>query len=350
MRRAAAALTAAAVAAVTVLPAPAVADDGQRLLERAVRASRELAYTGLMTIASFSDRGPQLTEVEVTRGRDGGLRVARGDAWEVGRRGEEAFLRQPRTGTLLRLGGVEALAFDPERLAEKYEILTGDVRRLDTGPARMVVLRERATDVDRERLYLDEDSGLVVRRETFSLAGDPVRVAAFTALEVTDLAVPALEVGEDEDEQRRTLSPLDLERLESDTFVVPSHLGAGYRLTAGYVVDRATVPTRHLVYSDGLYTLSLYQQQGRLATHAVEGATRLVTERGGQVWRWPGSEPRRIVWAGDGITFTVLSDAPTDELLTAIADLPHDPPPSILVRLGRGLSRVGEWLWPFGRG
>lgn len=349
MRRAAAAVTAVAVAAATALQTPAVATDGVELLERAAAASRELAYTGRMTIASFSDRGPQVTEVEVTRGRDGGLRVGRGDVWEVGRRDGEAFLRQPRAGTLLRLGGVEPQAFNPERLTRKYEVLSGGPRDLDTGPALIVQLQQRDTGVVRERLFVDEVSGLVVRRETFSLAGDPVRVAAYTALEVTDLAVPALEIGDGEEEQRRTLSPLDLERLESDTFVVPSSLGAGYALTAGYVVDRATVPTRHLVYSDGLYTLSLYQQQGRLATHAVAGATRLVTEAGGQVWRWPGTEPRRIVWAGDGITFTVLSDAPTDELLAAIADLPHDLPPSILVRLGRGLSRVGEWLWPFGR-
>jgi sigma-E factor negative regulatory protein RseB len=90
--------------------------------------------------------------------------------------------------------------------------------------------------------------------------------------------------------------------------------------------------------------LSLFQQPGRLAPAAVDGAATLRTADGGAVWRWPGSEPRQVVWQGGGHVFTALSDAPTDEILEVVAGLPADPPPSILTRLRRGLDRMGTWL------
>jgi hypothetical protein len=55
---------------------------------------------------------------------------------------------------------------------------------------------------------------------------------------------------------------------------VPDELPAGYVRVGGNEVEQASVPTLHLIYSDGLYALSLYQQQGRLAASAVDGAER----------------------------------------------------------------------------
>lgn len=320
---------------------------GIEVLERVVEASRRAAYEGRVVLASFTERGPAVSEIGITQGVDGELRVTRGETWELGRVAGEGYLRSS-PDTLLRLSGVERTPFDLERLLRKYAPRLRDERDLETGPAMLVDLTERETGVRRERLYVDEETGLVVRRETFDSEGGPVRVMAFTRLDPRDTEVVRPD-GEGLEVERRALAPVDREALRDEGFVIREDLPAGFVLVEGHEVEDASVPTLLLIYSDGLYSLSLYQQQGRLATSAVDGAVRLTTDDGGNVWRWPGSEPRRVVWTGDRLTFTALTDAPTDELLTAVSGLPTSGSGSILDRLSRGLSRVGEWLTTMNR-
>ncbi|MFA9444364.1 hypothetical protein [Egicoccus sp. AB-alg6-2] len=332
----------------TVDPPAADRGDGIAWLERALAASRDVPHTGRLLVVSFSREGPQLTEVEVTRGVDGGLTVVKEGGWEVGRVGEEAFLRS--SGTLLRLGGIErGSSVDLDRLADKYAVTSdAEPARLDTGPARVLRLREHGGEHDREVLYLDVDTDLIVRRETFGMDGEPMRVVAYTALEVVDARVVAPDP-EGLEVEAFSLTAGDLAGFQARGFVAPDALPAGYRLLGGFERPEASVPTMHLVYGDGLYTLSVFEQQGRLSPAALEGASLLPSPTGGAVWRLPGSEPRRVIWRGDGRTFTAITDAPVDELLTVVAGLPNDPAPSMLGRLTRGIGRVGRWLWPLDR-
>ena len=323
-------------------------EPGMVLLERAVAAARDVPHHGRLLVASFSREGPQLTEVHVTRGVDGGMTVTKEDGWEVGRVGEEAFLRS--SGTLLRLGGMErGSTVDLERLGAKYAVtVDAEPTMLDTGPARVLRVQERAGERDREVLYLDAETDLIVRRETFDTDGEPLRVVAYTSLEVVDARVVApdpdgLEV------EAFSLAPADLAAFRDLGFVAPEELPAGYRLLGGFERSEASVPTLHLVYGDGLYTLSVFEQQGRLAQQALDGAALLRAPDGVTVWRLPGSEPRRVIWRGGDRTYTAITDAPVDELLAVVTGLPNDPAPSMLGRLTRGIGRVGRWLWPLDR-
>ncbi len=342
-------------AALADAPARERADDpgGERAgvlaLERVVEASQQAAYHGEVVLASFSERGPAVSEISLTQGLDGELRVTRGDSWELGRVAGEGYLRSS-PDTLLRLSGVERTPFDLDRLLRKYSLRLGGERDLETGPATVVELTERSSGALRERLYIDEETALVVRRETFDPEGEPVRVMAFTRIDPQESDAEMTRPDDDDFEvERRALTPADSEVLREEGFIILDELPAGFALVEGHEVEDAAVPTLHLVYSDGLYALSLYQQQGRLATSAVDGAVRLTTDGGGHVWRWPGSEPRRVVWTGDRLTFTALTDAPTEELLTVASGLPTSSSGSILDRLSRGLSRVGEWLTTMNR-
>jgi hypothetical protein len=315
-------------------------------LDRAVEVARTLRYRGSLTVASFGRGGPQVTTVDVARAADGRLRAERRGAWELGRDDDGGYWRSARTGSLLRLGGVQAGAFDRERFLRNYRVTDGGTLTLDTGPARVLLVTSRRTGVRAETLHVDRDSGLIVRRETRDIDGTPVRVVAFTELEVdpgTGLVTPPEADG---DVESLALTPVARRALVARGVPAAPQLPGGFELLGAAEVEAAEVPTVHLVYSDGLYTLSLYVQQGRLAASATEGATSLEVPGGGAVWRWPGSEPRRVVWTGDGRTFTALTDAPTGDLLAAVAGLPNDPAPSTLRRLARGLSRVGERLLP----
>jgi hypothetical protein len=317
------------------------------LLDRALEAAASVPMRGRLTVASFAQGGPQITTVEVARREDGRLRATRQDAWELGRDEDGSYLRSPRTGRLLELGGVERRSFDRERFLARYRLTDGGAVELDTGPARTLAVTDRTSGLLHELLHLDDATGLIVRRETFDEDGAPVRVVAYTDVEVDEdvRARPSLDA-EDLEVDQVALSPIERRSLAERGVPVDDVLPGGFELLGAAEVDGASVPTVHLRYGDGLYTLSVYVQLGELAIRATRDAKELELDSGGTVWRWPGSEPRRVVWSGDGRTFTALTDAPTGILLTAVAGLPNDPAPSTLRRTIRGFARVAEHLLP----
>lgn len=312
------------------------------VLARASAARASLPREGELVVVGFSETGPSISRMEVAFG-DGGVRIRREGGTEVGRVDGQGSLRS--SPTLLQVGGVEQVPVSSERLHAKYDAALGAPLPLDTGLAVAVSLSERETGTLRETLYADQVTGPIVRRETYGRDGAPVRTVAFTRLEVAERP-PSVPRARGRDVQAHEVTTADPELLREDGFVIPASLPRGYELTTVLEVPDAVVPTLHLIYVDGLYSLSVFRQQGRMRSTATVGASELRTPTGGAVWRWPGSEPRRIVWSGDGATFTALADTPTDELLDAIVGLPTDPPPSILGRLDRGSSRVARWVSP----
>lgn len=320
-------------------------------LDGAVTATSETPLRGQVTVASFGRGGPQVTTVELVRRADGRTRVSRGGAWELGTDGDGSYLRSPRTGQLLELGGLPTAGFDRTRFLAGYKVLDGGSSQLDTGPAHRLEVVDRGDGRVRETLHVDRATGLVVRRETVDVDGMPVRVVAYTQLEVDDgVEARRSEVEDDEELERETLAldPVERRALERRGIPASASLPGGFDLLDASEIRSAETPTVHLRYGDGLYTLSVYVQLGTLAGGATRDAVLLDLPDGdGAVWRWPGSEPRRVVWTGDRHTFTALTDAPTGVLLAAVAGLPNDPPPSTLERLTRGWTRVTDRLLPW---
>jgi hypothetical protein len=329
-------------------------DEVDTLLLRAAEASRLVAHRSRVSVVSFSDRGPTVAELLVHRDGDT-VRLTAEEGPSLAATGPHGALRHAD-----RLMRVPDVAQRPEQLALLHHKYVARVRpgvELETGAAVAIELHERASDVLREVLYLDEATGLVVRRETFGRDGVPVRVVAFTDLvpesERPTAAgragrVPADATSVASDGVPASGAPPPVHELRGAGFVVPEALGAGYRLLAASELSDTVVPTVHLLYGDGLYVLSVFEQHGRLAATARSGAHALQTASGGTVWREPGSEPRQVVWTAGELTFTVLTDAPVDELLLAIDELPAHPRHRVIDRLTRGLERVTGWFATLG--
>jgi sigma-E factor negative regulatory protein RseB len=101
----------------------------------------------------------------------------------------------------------------------------------------------------------------------------------------------------------------------------------------------------HLSYSDGLSTVSVFAQPGRLDPPRTAGLEP-ATLGGWPVWARSGL-PDQVVWSAAGTVYTVVSDAPAGTLEDVVAALPHEPDPApLLLRLERGASRVISWLDP----
>lgn len=356
-RTATTAALAVAVVSVWLLPGPAlgrapgegpdlepVSDVTWReVLDRAVTATSATGFEASMVVVSLGQDGPGVTEVALRKDADGDLSVASAEAWLIARDESSAVFRDGEAGQLVRLGQVQALPFAVAEVGRTYDVAVDGRADLRTGSALAVGFRRDA--VLRERLYVDDATGLVVRRETYGTTGDPVRVTALTDLQVTDTEMEQVDAaGEAAMAHREQLSPRDVREMAGHGWEVPVTVGDGFELRAGFAVDRGAAV--QLVYSDGLYTLSVYEQPGRVDEDALEGAVR--EDHGGiPVYRWPGAEPERMVWNGDGHTFTAVTDAPADVLMDAVDDLPHDRVPGLPTRMKRGLGRLASWLWPF---
>jgi sigma-E factor negative regulatory protein RseB len=144
--------------------------------------------------------------------------------------------------------------------------------------------------------------------------------------------------------QGTRLTDGDLVRLEEDGWPVIRVLPTDLDLfEARWLPDGVL----HLSYSDGLSTLSLFVQNGERKPTA--GAVmRMVA--GGEVWESSG-EPERAMWAADGHTWTLVSDAEPAVVEDVLVALPHTPRgqsgDDVPSRVWRGMSRVGAWLNPF---
>lgn len=315
----------------------------REVLGRAVDATTT-GFEASMVVITLGEDGPGVTEVELRKDADGGLSVAVAEAWLIARDATSTVYRDEDAGQLVRLGQVQSLPFALSEVGRSYDVSVPGRARLMTGPA--VAVAFHRDDVLRERLFVDDATGLVVRRETHDGAGDPVRVTALTELRVTDRGMPAMEAtGEPSLGPRTRLSPDAVLDIAGHGWQVPTTVGEGFDLRAGFAVDDGAAV--QLVYTDGLYTLSVFEQPGRVHVASLDGAVR-DDRHGIPVYRWPGAEPERMVWTGDGHTFTAVTDAPPDVLMAAIEDLPHDRAPTTSTRIRRGFARLGAWLWPFG--
>ncbi|KWX10921.1 hypothetical protein TR74_00770, partial [Carbonactinospora thermoautotrophica] len=105
-------------------------------------------------------------------------------------------------------------------------------------------------------------------------------------------------------------------------------------------------PAVHLAYTDGLSTLSVFQQKGSLDTVRLAGQGFTRRSLAGTCVHVRDDGPQRVVvWSADGTVYTVITDAPEDVIRAAVAALPHRTRVDmILGRLGRGVDRVENWV------
>ena len=308
------------------------------LLESASRAGRSLTYSGTQYAATWrgEDSGSVLVEVahDATRGSVVTAPRAPGDD------------PVPMTATL-----------DPrllDLLAASYHLAVAAPGRC-TGRSADVVEASRPDGTLGGRFWIDRDSGLLLRREVFDEQGGRIRSSAFVDVQVArgdiaggDIAGRDLAGSARDEPPGPAAGAESVEQLRAAGWQVPAELPEGFRLFD----TRLSRPSPgqqvlHLAYSDGLSTVSLFSQSGRLGTVPPAGFV------AGQVGERPvwvrRAAPERVVWSGGGRVWTLVSDAPSNAVMAAVGSLPRDRAPrgGALARLGRGSARIVGMLNPF---
>jgi hypothetical protein len=310
--------------AVTVAPMPeAVASTP---LEEAREAARSASFSGVVDVV-WREGSVRRHRALPVRASGGALlfegpkpllaldeaRLARGDrAWDVLWPAALGRVRRPDTSDKYDL-----------RVAVGPQLLGHSTARIDV----------RRGDALRDRLYVDLHSGLLLKREQFDAGGVLQRSMAFTSLRPNGRALPVPRAGQ---APEGGPEPVGADGLGA-TYTAPANLPEGYQRTGVFRRGRGVV---QVAYSDGIYDLSVFEQRGRLSRGGVpDGGRRTRIGRShGWHYSWPGGQV--LVWPAGRTVYTLVGDAPLEDLLGAASGLPEHRSTSLVHRLRQGMRTL----------
>jgi len=294
--------TALATAAVTLPDGTAGAGtDPEALLRRAREASARTSVAGTVEVRW---RDGATVHVERTGAR------ARGGAYVVGRDRNVAVgvggLRWAADdGVATRWGRVDGAEPPPPGAVWTLEL--HDTAEVAGRPAYVVVARDGDGPV-RARFFVDRSSGILLRRDVLQRDGDLDRSVRFTKVRTGDIrpALPPLP------ESGPKAVPTDEVASE---FAAPERL-AGFRLLGRYEHPDGAV---QLFYSDGLFSLSVFEQAGLVDWSSLPDGGNAITVGSERARSYATDAGSVVVWGRDGLVLTSVSDAPPDTVLDAVA-------------------------------
>ncbi len=216
-----------------------------------------------------------------------------------------------------------------------------------------VVVAYRGDGSIAAKLWLDRETALPLRRESYTSDGYTLSASAFVTIVVGGTST-CCKTGDGADTAATRegddamLLWEDIEELREDGWHCPGSLGEGMDLYEARRVGEAI----QLSYSDGVMTVSVFEQSGWLDPDQLDGYDTADYEDG-VVYTRPGP-PARLTWSSGGRVITVVAEAPLDSVGDLLDHLPPDPAATheekqdgFLDRIGRGAERVGSWFNPF---
>ena len=315
--------TSVAVAAVGASGVPA--DDP---FERARDAARRVSFTGTVEVR-WRDGGTEHHE-QLTVQSSGGSLLVRGGNQVMASSTSERLVRHEGGGwDLLWPPAIDRAARPDPGL--KYETAEHDGPEVAGRPTTVVDVLQQS--VLREQVFLDRETELLLQRRQVDEAGATTRVVGFTALVIDPTTAPPPPPAKTVDLAPEAMLPASL----ASPGMAPPRLAEGYARLGVYKREGSV----QVLYSDGLYDLSVFERQGALDRRDLgkAGGPVQVGEAGGWRYTWPGGHV--VLWQAGGTVYTVVSDAPLDQVLIAARDLPVPATrrPSVVERL-RSVART----------
>lgn len=362
MRRGVRAVTAVAlVAALAVAATAGAAEDDaawRSLLERAAEAAEDQSYVGESLWVSYDDGVPSVSSFLVQSTGKGEISVDDRTRYAVRLGDDGGALADHERGWFVPLPAADLEKADTtlDRVAKKYDVAVLGSERLLDRQCTLVEVTRRTDGRLAERLWLDDETGLLLRRESYAGKDELLRMVSYLKLDL-DPESRTRPQARPSRGQRTSQTRHDQEVVAVDDteraalldagWIVPEELPGGYGAEGSFALTAIGSQPLQTVYSDGLYTMSLFEQRGSVDPAALpEGAER-TTAFGFEAFTWPGAVPQRVVWEADGATWSLVGDAPPDELQAMVGVLPHPDSDNVFERIGRGLGRLWSWMSPW---
>lgn len=262
--------------------AQAPAQEARDWLERMNSAVEELNYRGTF-VHVLLDGTPETLEI-VHRNEDGesGERILSldGAGREIVRKGDQVqgILPDQRIVLLESRRDVSPLVArlpsSSDELEAHYEITLGGNARVADRAVRVLEIRPRDEFRYGYRLWLDETTAMPLRSQLFDERGRVVEQIHFTAIEVP-ADIPAADLEATIDTTGFTtlrapeISPSAAANISWRAVVVPG----GFKLSVATQSQMAgsDTPVEHLVYSDGLATVSVFIEARETKADVGEG-------------------------------------------------------------------------------
>jgi sigma-E factor negative regulatory protein RseB len=310
------------------------------LLRKAVAAPERISFRGVRRCHSYGDVAKQSFTVAVRHV------AAQGTTYRV--RGESAF--GDRTFFIGTPTAAHATAAYQaiDRLAATYDLVVAGGGQVLGRPV-TIVTASQAGEL-RARFWIDDATGLLLRRDLYA-QGRPVRTSAYTSLQILhhsymrhlppEVAVPP----------SRRISTRIAAVLTDRGWSYPPRLAGSFRITALRQVG-STGRVMSADYTDGLSTLSVFEERGTLDASALPGLRQVRV--GDRVFYVREGVPMTVVWQSGDTVFTVVTDLPepmTAELLSRFpspdqSTSGQSAAGSVTDRVGKGLSRLVSAVAP----
>jgi sigma-E factor negative regulatory protein RseB len=354
-----AAVVFAVLLAITVaasLPASAAAPptrvSWRYLLDRAAQAAEEHAYTGEVLWVSYVEEGPDVSTFQVRSSGDGTIKVSDANRFDFRLGASGSALADYERGWYLPLPPADLARVHKglPRLDGKYRVAVVGKDALLDRPATKLEISRAADKQLMERLWVDDASGLLLRREMYGAGKKLLRMAVYLRLDLNAAGQDPQPPARGQTVRRPAVQEVDDTTrlaLPAAGWLVPEALPGSYLPDASFTVSADDSQSLQMVYGDGLYTVSVFQQLGEPDSATLPDGVETSDALGFPAYTWPGAVPTRYVWEAEGRTFSIIGDAPPDDLRAIAASLPQPHTASLLERLQRGLGRLWSWVSPW---
>ena len=363
IRRLAVIVASLALLTTTLAITPASSQEPQRqvtwryLLDRATQAAEKRAYTGEVLWITYSDEGPHISTFDVSSTGQGQIDVTDRGRYDVRLSDDGSGLADFERGWYVPLPAADLARAHKglSRLERKYLVEVVGTDALLDRPVTKIEIRRRSDESLVERLWVDDDSGLLLRREMYDGADTLLRQVAYLRLDLDPVAeadgaqrTPRTRSGTIRRRPRVTeIDDAKRRALQSAGWTVPDALPSGFLAESSFTVSSDETEPLQLVYGDGLYSVSLFEQTGEPDFGTLPDGAVKTEVLGFEAYTWPGAVPPRYVWEASGKTFSLVGDAPPADIAEIAASLPQPERLSFGDRLRRGFSRLWSWVSPW---
>lgn len=300
-----------AVGAVLTLGPPVTAQPSggaEELLRAATTAGAHASFDGVLEV-EWRDHGRLHDARTFSHVVDGSAELGSGSE-QVLAQGAERWVGSPGNWSLVL--GSDVASRTPPSVDAHWDLATVAGPVVAGRATTEVVARDPRSGALRARYDVDRATGLLLGRDVLDPAGHLLRRVRYVSLSLTTSpsAVPAPPPA------ARRQEPAALPALP-DGFPNPSSVGRGFELLGRYRQPDGTV---QLVYGDGLFTLSLFEQRGTVDWPSLAAGSDRQVE-GFRTRRYDAPTTTAVVWSAHGVTVTCISDAPPDQVDIAVRGL-----------------------------